>query len=530
MKKLLVLLIVVVVAIGGYAHYTYWLSQSNQIKSHIEGLAAGKSDGFKVTYDEIETAGYPFRHEVSLKNPCFYFLDVDPNLSLSVADGCLKGTMLLSYHPFSSDRSLFVETNGEMIVTIPQAGAAATTPVLIKGHLKQEYAFEDGYEFAKSTDIVYFLENLQKASINAKNMSITSVEDHPKEFVDDMTATMDYARKPVDDKSQKIQLSLEYSSLLGDAIQAYEPPLDEIFKQLSGQIKEFNKKAGVNKARYDIAIVLPSWAVIKQVFDKINTSNYSFDDIPDFSIDATQSGKNNFSTGKGSLDAVWAQHKDQSFQFKIKNSGVQDITKEGQKEFSSLLQDVTKEFVKMMLNASSEKGANNAQIYQSQQFEDLFKGLPSHLEIDLNLVVNKNLEGSKKEHLSVILDPLTLGTDKGTVTFIIDYNSDKPFNATLEFESLVRMVDGLITRYNIIAKVIDQGKRFPQITQLERDHLLAILQKYSDKPESLPKTVTFTITQAADGLFVIGKQQDIRALVGELAFFFQHIQQKDAEA
>lgn len=527
MKKLVVLLGAVIVAAGGYAHYHYWLTQSNLIKSHIEELAAGKNEQFRVSYDAVKIAGYPFRHEVLLENPCFYFSGSE--LSRSLTEGCLRGTMLLSYHPFSLDRTLFIETDGHLSLMLPK-GDAEPTPLDVKGRLKQEYSFDPGYQFAMSSNLVYFLENLRKASLVAKDLTIATREEHAMEIAQNLSGTFEYSRKPEGNDLQRIQLFIDYNTLLGDAFQAYQPPFDKLFNAVKADVKAFNTKSGVNTGRYDATLVLPSWSIVKDVIDKIYSVN--IDEIPGFSVDVDQSNRNNFVRSQGSFAANWERGGANGFAFKLKNVAFQDLTKEGEKEITSLLQAIARESVKMMVVSTEENHRDISKDLDSAHFEDLFKGFPNHMEMDLKMSVKKESGEPPKDHLSVSVDPLMVGTDKGSLTMVVDYKSNEPFSAKIDVDQLVRIVDGFITRYNIIVKVVDTeyGKKLPQITEMERNHFLAILQKYSDNPDKLPKAVAFTFTESSDGTIMIGKQQDIRALVGELAFFFQHLQQKVQKA
>ena len=179
MKKVFTLILLIILVGGGYAHYHHWVTQSNQIKTQVEELAQGKNNQIRVTYDKIETSGYPFRHEITLKNPCFHFLQEDPNLRLDVIEVCLKGDMQMSYHPFKSDKRLFIKTNGELLFTLPALNKAEAKKYLVVGQTKEEFDFEDGYEYAKSSNLFYLIQNLRQASLSAKNLSIKSLGQQP---------------------------------------------------------------------------------------------------------------------------------------------------------------------------------------------------------------------------------------------------------------------------------------------------------------------------------------------------------------
>lgn len=526
MKKLLALFVVAAIAVGGYAHHHYWSSNSNTIKRHVQELAEGKNERIKVTFDSIETGGYPLRHEVVLKNPCIYFLGSSGEASLTVSDGCLTGDMTLSYSPFSSDKSIYIQTDGDLIVNVPQADGQSAAPIRVKGKLKQEYDFESGYLFAQSSDLAYVLENLRSASLHAKDLSIGTVEETPKGYIENLTGSFDYKRKAHGDNAQKLDLTLDYHTLLGDSLQAFPLPFEQFLGDMNNFIKTFNKNSGVNKARVDATIIMPKWGEIKRVFDKISSNTYEMDDFPDFSIIATQSNKNNYLNSSGKLDFAWVKEKDGSFKLRFKNNGIQDLTKEGEQGMVTLLQAIVQEVVKSMVASTTDKDAAIAKELEGREFDNLFKGLPKHMEVDFNVAVDKTRGTQQGDIYSVAVNPLSLGTDKGAVVVTLDYTNGKPMSAKVEFESLTRIVDGIITRYNIVADVLGHGKKIPIITERERDHLLAILQKYSDDPEKLHRDVTFSITEGDDGVVYIGKKQDIRGLVGEIGFFYHHLLQK----
>lgn len=522
MQKLIALVAVAALGAGAYFHYHSWHDQSNQIKAHIEELASGKNERFRLTYDKVETSGYPFRHEVKLQNPCFYFLATEP--TLSVTDGCLKGEMFVSYDPYSTKRSLMVETDGDFVVTLPPEEGQDPKPVLVRGKVKQEYRFEDGYEFSRSNDVLYFLENLQTATLTAKNVNVLSVEDHSKEFAKDLSATIDYARKQRDAQTQKIDLTVDFQTELGDSAQSYPEPFNRFFANMTDVLTQFNKNSGVNSGHYDITMTLPSWAVAKALWHKADTFN--IDEIPSFEVRASYKGKNNYYTSSSKLNADWEHAEDNSAKFSTNFSGAQDITKEGEKQLTTLLHEIVHDAVKMII-AEQRQNPNDVQVSLSpEQLEDLFQGMPTHMDMEMNLTFDKTVDSSHKEKYAVNVDPILINTDKGGVTVDLDYKSNEPFNGTIQVDSWVRIIDAVITRYNMIARMIEQGKSLPHVTEKERDHLIAILQKYSDTPSETPKNVSFSITENSDGNMIIGKQQDIRALVGELAFFFQHLSQK----
>lgn len=526
MKKALVVFALALFFAAAYAHNKSWTDQSNKIKAHIEQLAAEKNEQFRITYDKIESAGYPFKHEVVLTNPCFYSLQADPNFDLQVLEGCLKGEMLLSYDPLKAEKGIFMQTDGELTLKWPGGANGKIDGFVINGKVTDEFEFDKGYDYAKSGDWVYFLENLTVANLSVKNLTVRSLDSEPKVYFKESDGQLTYSRKPQNEGVQKIQLLIDYSAQFVDSLQNYQPPFDQFFTNLDDKIKDFNKNSGINKGRYDIHATLPEWQNLRQSIDKF-TRSYSFDDIPDFTLDIAQTAKNNFYSNKANLNSYWKNGKDSSYVFKFNNKANQDVSKEGAEQFSNLLQDLAQEVVRVMILSSTEKNEAVSNALTSLQFDELFKGMPRHLDLDLNIDVKKSQEEGK-EKIVILIDPLMVDTDKGGITLNVDFNSDKPFTASVEFASLVRIVDGLITRYNILAKNIEQGTRIPFINERERDQLLEILQKYSDSPEKLSKNVKFSITQE-DQQAVIGKQKhNIYGLIGELGFFFHHLQQKMA--
>lgn len=524
MKKLLILLGVALAAGGTYLHYNYWSNQSNILKDHMQQLAAGSNERFKLTYETIEAGGYPFRHEVVLKNPCFYLLHGNPETSLSVSDGCVKGSMTISYYPFAEEKNLIVETDGDLAITIASDSAETEAPFMLSGKLKQEFSFEKGAELQRPSDLAYLLKNLKALTIESKDLSIKTIEAEPKEYVKDLTAIVEYSRRPYDEHSQEVRLSIDSSALFDDAANTYQPPLSEFVAKLKNEIKAFNRKSGVNQARYDLVAIIPDWDAVNDTIERMNKDNYTFADFPAFSVDATHTNKNNFSSGKGQLDVSWTQKPQQPSKFTVKSSVVQDLSKEGEAEFSSLFQAATQVLIESTLPAGEKK---ELQVYKKERashLDDLFKGLPSHLEVDVNLEVQREAQGRENERYQAVLNPFKMDTDKGAVEVTLDYSSEKPFHAKLAFDSLVRIVDGFITRYNILVTFFGDGQAFPLVSEKERDLLLDILKRYSDA--GLAKTTSFTVQEAEDGVIYIGNKQDLRALVGELAFFFQHLKQK----
>lgn len=528
MKKTIFAIVLLAVAIGVYGHYQWWQNKSNKLKGHIENLSNGRNENYKLTYAQISLSGYPFHHEVELKDPCISFLKSDEDLNLHVLEACLKGDMQLSYDPFNKKRSLFIKTDGDLQLTIPNRNQEEEGPVHVKGQFSQTYSFEPDFEYSKIHDMKYLLENIVVAELKARNIDI-SLAKTSEDPIKDLSATLSYSRKPFDKKSQKILFSIDYEMLLGAPLQSSsDSSLSQYLGNLDETLLNFNKKSGVNRGKYDVTMFIPNWADFMHVLHKVNNLDFSPNDLPNFSIDLDSSIKNNFYTGKNRVDIHWEKDSEQEYTFSLKSIGSQDLTREGASELEQLLNGVTKEIFKITLNENENAGEKEKiERVASSNFNDVYEGIPTHLDLDIDIDIKKYVEDNK-ELVNAEIHPFSIQTDKGGISLYTNYHSLSPFEATISFDSFVRLVDGLLTRYNRIVEKLEPIEKFPKVSEKERDYLLKIFQKYSDQPDGMPRTVKFTIKETEDGMF-IGKDQNIYGLAGELAFFVQHLKDKTLE-
>lgn len=520
MKKIALISTAAILGLGGYFHYHKWESHTHKIKEHIERFAEGKSDRFLITYDKIEQSGYPFRQEVTLTNPCLSFLSSE---EAALDKMCLQGILMLSYNPYAAEESIYIDSDG--VLEAHQKDQAGV--FVLNGKLKQEYHLNENIDFSQALQAAYLMENIGKASVTAKNLSFSKVGDKPQEMFKDLNGSLAYSKQPYDDQSQKITLWLDYSAYLGSYRASHETPLPylkEITEQLEEELAAFNKKSGLNQGRLDCTFVVPNWSLVLQLVDKVQRLDFALDEVPNFSIAANQVSKNDFMSGKSTTDFKWQKEGNQLFELVLNNHSTQEITKEGETEISNLLRLMTKEFVALLKREKKQADGTPAAIQPIANTP--FDGFPTSLSFDVDLKIKKTKDAEGRDQLDVAIKPLSLITNKGSFEFTADYPSDGLFEGELSMDSFVRVVDGILTRYNWAVPLLRDYHKLPLISEQERDQLLAILQKYSNTPKSLGRKVSFTVKEGEDGSIYIGEKQPILGLVGELAFFLQHLQQK----